>query len=105
MEKKYESRSLEFRKHLMNLIHYARSDRTTHPLDESVAFLQGYMDGLVQHEIDDYDSWLKDQKENADLTPHHENVYIGNLHVGATSKNVEFDSLNGFLKNEPTIKD
>ena len=71
MERKYERRSLEFRKHLMNLIHYARSDRTTHPLDESVAFLQGYMDGLVQHEIDDYDSWLKDQKENADPTPNH----------------------------------
>lgn len=71
MERKYESRSLEFRKHLMNLIHYARSDRTTHPLDTSVAFLQGYMEGLVQHEIDDYDSWLKDQKENADPTPNH----------------------------------
>ena len=71
MHGKYESKSLEFRKHLMNLIHYAKSDRTTHPLDESVAFLQGYMDGLVQHEIEDYDNWLKDQKENADLTPNH----------------------------------
>lgn len=102
---KYESKSLEFRKHLLNLIKYAKSDRTNFPLDESVAFLQGYIDGLVQHEIEDYDSWLKDQQENADLTPHHENVYIGNLHVGATCKDVEFDSLNGFLKNEPTIKD
>ena len=46
-------------------------DRTNFPLDESVAFLQGYMDGLVQHEIEDYDSWLKDQKENADPTPNH----------------------------------
>ena len=71
MHGKYESKSLEFRKHLMNLIHYAKSDRTTHPLDESVAFLQGYMDGLVQHEIEDYDNWLKDQKENADQTPNH----------------------------------
>ena len=71
MHGKYESKSLEFRKHLMNLIHYAKSDRTTHPLDESIAFLQGYIDGLVQHEIEDYDNWLKDQKENADLTPNH----------------------------------
>ena len=71
MHGKYESKSLEFRKHLMNLIHYAKSDRTTHPLDESVAFLQGYMDGLVQHEIEDYDNWLKDQKKNADPTPNH----------------------------------
>jgi len=46
-------------------------DRTNFALDESVAFLQGYMDGLVQHEIEDYDNWLKDQKENADSTPNH----------------------------------
>jgi len=71
MERKYESRSLEFRKHLLNLIEYAKSDRTDFPLDESVAFLQGYIDGLVQHEMEDYDSWLKDQKENADMTPNH----------------------------------
>ena len=68
---KYESKSLEFRKHLTNLIRYAMEDRTNFALDESVAFLQGYMDGLVQHEIEDYDNWLKDQKENADLTPNH----------------------------------
>ena len=66
---KYESKSLEFRKHLLNLIEYAKSDRTNFPLDESVAFLQGYIDGLVQHEMEDYDSWLKDQKENAEGEP------------------------------------
>lgn len=101
---KYESKSLEFRKHLLNLIEYAKSDRTNFPLDESVAFLQGYIDGLVQHEIDDYDSWLKDQKENADLTPNHEIVYVGNLRVGANCKNVEFETLNDFLLNEPKVK-
>jgi hypothetical protein len=66
---KYESKSLEFRKHLLNLIEYAKSDRTNFPLDESVAFLQGYIDGLVQHEMEDYDSWFKDQKENAEGEP------------------------------------
>ena len=69
---KYESKSIEFRKHLMNLVTYAKYDRTDLPLDESVAFLEGYMAGIIQHEIDDYDSWLKDQQENADLNPHHE---------------------------------
>ena len=52
MHGKYESKSLEFRKHLANLIRYAMEDRTNFALDESVAFLQGYMDGLVQHEIE-----------------------------------------------------
>lgn len=81
---KYESKSIEFRKHLLNLIDYAKHDRTNFPLNKSIAFLEGYMAGLVQHEIEDYDAWLKDQQENADLNPHH----------------TTFDD---FLKNEPKI--
>ncbi len=71
MHGKYESKSLEFRKHLTNLIKYAQTDITNYPLAESISFLQGYIDGLIQHEIEDYDNWLKDQKENADPTPNH----------------------------------
>ena len=71
MHGKYESKSLEFRKHLTNLIKYAQTDITNYPLAESISFLQGYIDGLVQHEMEDYDSWLKDQQENADMTPNH----------------------------------
>mgnify|MGYP005996668927 CR=1 FL=1 len=71
MERKYESRSIEFRKHLKNAINYMKHDRTNFSLPTTVAFLEGYLDGLEELDQKEYDLWLKDQKENADLTPNH----------------------------------
>lgn len=71
MERKYESRSLEFRKHLKNAIGYMKHDRTNFSLPTTVAFLEGYLDGLEELDQKEYDLWLKDQQENADMTPNH----------------------------------
>lgn len=71
MERKYESRSLEFRKHLKNAINYMKHDRTNFSLPTTVSFLEGYLDGLEELDQKEYDLWLKDQKENADPTPNH----------------------------------
>ena len=71
MERKYESRSIEFRKHLKNAINYMKHDRTNFSLPTTVAFLEGYLDGLEELDQKEYDLWLKDQKENADPTPNH----------------------------------
>ena len=63
----YESRSLELRKHLTNAIGYMKHDRTNFALPITVSFLEGYLDGLEEQDKKEYDSWLKDQQENADL--------------------------------------
>jgi len=69
---KYENKSIELRKHLKNAIDYMKHDRTNFPLAKTVAFLEGYVDGLENWDLEGYDAWLKDQQENADLNPNHE---------------------------------
>jgi len=68
---KYENKSLELRKHLKNAIEYMKHDRTNFPLPKTISFLEGYVDGLESWDLEGYDLWLKDQKENADMTPNH----------------------------------
>ena len=68
---KYESRSIEFRKHLRNAISYMKHDTTNFSLPRTVAYLEGYVAGIEALEDEEYELWLKDQKENADLTPNH----------------------------------
>ena len=71
MPAKYESRSIEFRKHLYNAISYMKHDRTNFSLPTTVAYLEGYLAGVEAAEDEEYDKWLEDQKENADPTPNH----------------------------------
>ena len=65
---KYENKSIELRKHLKNAIEYMKHDRVNFPLPKTVAFLEGYVDGLESWDLEGYDAWIKDQKENADQT-------------------------------------
>tara|TARA_R100001460_G_scaffold49131_2_gene87375 strand:+ start:1994 stop:2239 length:246 start_codon:yes stop_codon:yes gene_type:complete len=69
---KYESRSIEFRKHLRNAISYMKHDTTNFSLPRTIAYLEGYIAGIEALEDEEYEEWLKDQKENADMTPNHE---------------------------------
>ena len=71
MPAKYESKSLEFRKHLYNAISYMKHDHTNFSLPTTVAYLEGYLAGVEAAEDEEYDKWLEDQKENADPTPNH----------------------------------
>ena len=68
---KYESRSIDFRKHLRNAISYMKYDTTNFSLPRTVAYLEGYIAGIEALEDEEYDKWLEDQKENADPTPNH----------------------------------
>ena len=68
---KYESRSIEFRRHLRNAISYMKHDITNFSLPSTVSYLEGYIAGIEALEDEEYELWLKDQKENADLTPNH----------------------------------
>ena len=68
---KYESRSIEFRKHLRNAISYMKHDTTNFSLPRTVAYLEGYIAGIEALEDEEYEQWLKDQEENADMTPNH----------------------------------
>jgi len=65
---KYENKSLELRRHLKNAVEYMKYDKTNFPLNETVSFLQNYIDGLEQWDLMGYDLWLEDQKQNAEVS-------------------------------------
>ena len=71
MPAKYESKSIEFRRHLYNAISYMKHDTTNFSLPTTVAYLEGYLAGVEALEDEEYEKWLEDQKENADPTPNH----------------------------------
>jgi len=68
MTTKYENKSLELRKHLKNAIEYMKHDRTNFSLPKTISFLEGYVDGLESWELENYDLWLEDQKQNAEVS-------------------------------------
>jgi len=53
---------------LKNAVEYMKYDKTNFPLNETVSFLQNYIDGLEQWDLMGYDLWLEDQKQNAEVS-------------------------------------
>jgi hypothetical protein len=63
----YVNNSIELRKHLNNAVQYMEKDTTNFPLHETTAFIKGFLEGLAEIDKLNYDAWLKDQKDNAEV--------------------------------------